>query len=98
MIEALASSGYRNVAPAIFEKAFKLKYSANPVVAEMYQIIHDSVKFDMARLYRLNFNPSFIPDTMFRDAVRQDLNWLTYIASCRNQWNIYLNRIYEELA
>ena len=97
VMEALASSGYRTVAPAIFEMAFKLKYSANPTVSAMYQIVRDSVKFDMGRLYRLNFNSSFIPDTMFRNAVQGDQKWLATISSLKGMWNKTLTEIYDKL-
>ena len=97
VMEALASSGYRTVAPAIFEMAFKLKYSANPTVSAMYQIVRDSVKFDMGRLYRLNFNSSFIPDTLFRNAVQGDQQWLATISSLKGMWNKTLTEIYDKL-
>lgn len=96
-MEAMGSEGYRSVTPAIFETAFKRKYSESPAVAAMFQLIRDGVRFDMGRLYRLNFGGD-PPDTMFRHAIQQDQKWLTYISSRRGQWDRILGRISASLS
>lgn len=96
-LEAMGSEGYRTVTPAIFETAFKRKYSESPTVAVMFQLIRDGVRFDMGRLYRLNFGGD-PPDTMFRHAIQQDQKWLTYISSRRGQWDRILGRISTSLS
>lgn len=95
-LEALSSEAYRSVSPAIFEKAFRLRYSANPDVSRMYQYVRDGLKFDMGRLYRLNFTAN-IPDTLFRDCVRQDTAWYTTVASNKGKWNRTLVSISDAL-
>lgn len=95
VLEALASEAYRTVSPAIFEKAFRLRYSANSDISQMYQYVRDGLKFDMGRLYRLNFT-SNIPDTLFRNAVRANSGWATVISN-KGKWNRTLTEISNSL-
>ena len=94
-LEALASEAYRSVSPAIFEKAFRLRYSADADVSRMYQYVRDGLKFDMGRLYRLNFNN--VPDTLFRNCVRNNTAWYTTVVSNKGQWNRTLGAISDAL-
>lgn len=95
-LEALASEAYRSVSPAIFEKAFRLRYSADADVSRMYQYVRDGLKFDMGRLYRLNFTAN-VPDTLFRNCVRSHSSWYTSVVSNKGQWNRTLGTISDAL-
>jgi hypothetical protein len=95
-LEALASEAYRSVSPAIFEKAFRLRYSADSDVSRMYQYVRDGLKFEMARLYRLNF-PTNQPTNLFRDCVRAHSSWYASVASNKGQWNRTLGTISDAL-
>ncbi len=49
VLECMASEGYRNVTPTLFETAFKYQYSKNPNDAILFETIRDSVVFDICR-------------------------------------------------
>lgn len=49
VLECMASEGYRNVTPALFETSFKYQYSKNSYDAEIFEIIRDNVVFDISR-------------------------------------------------
>jgi hypothetical protein len=51
MLECMASEAYRNVTPAVFETAMKLKYSSDSNDAVMYDIIRDGISFDTGRIF-----------------------------------------------
>jgi hypothetical protein len=94
-LEALASEAYRLVSPAIFEQSFRLRFSADEDVSRMYQYVRDGLKFDMGRLYRLNFNN--IPGTMFRNCIIQRKAWYSTVSSNKGQWNRTLGKITDEI-
>jgi hypothetical protein len=49
VLECMASEGYRNVTPALFETSFKYQYSKNSYDAEIFEIIRENVVFDISR-------------------------------------------------
>ncbi len=51
VMEALASEGYYNVTPVVFETAMKVKYTTDEDSARMYDIIRSSVSFDFGRVF-----------------------------------------------
>ena len=50
-LEAMASENYRSVTPAVFEVAMKVRYTDDPQVAEMFDILKENVSFDVGKLY-----------------------------------------------
>ena len=51
VMEALASESYRQVSPAYFEVAMKVKYSRDDETAQMLDLIRESVVFDLGAVY-----------------------------------------------
>ena len=51
VIEALASEAYRITTPAVFEIAFKYKYSDSARNIPMWDIIKNSISFDLGRVF-----------------------------------------------
>lgn len=51
VMECWGSEAYRKTTPAVFEIAMKLKYSATETEAEMFDIIRDSLDFDLGRIF-----------------------------------------------
>ncbi len=51
VMECYASESYRQVTPALFEITFKVKYSDSEINGQMFDIIRESVTFDLGRLY-----------------------------------------------
>ena len=51
VLECWASEGYRNTTPALFETNMQLKYSETSDEADMFTIIHDTINFDLGRIF-----------------------------------------------
>lgn len=51
VLECLASESYRQVTPWVFESAMKIKYASDETTTEMYDILRNTVSFDLGRLY-----------------------------------------------
>ena len=55
VIEAIASSEYRTIAPLYFEKYLKLRYSSDAKGVECFNLIRHSIMFDFGRICQYNF-------------------------------------------
>lgn len=51
VIECWASEGYRRTTPALFELNMQLKYSETSDESEMFGIVHDTINFDLGRIF-----------------------------------------------
>jgi len=51
VLEALASEGYRTIAPQYYETVLKIKYARDEVTSQIIDIIHDGVITDFAYVY-----------------------------------------------
>lgn len=51
VLECMGGHAHRELLPAIFEYGFMLRYSADNDVAEMYQLVRDSLSFDFGFLF-----------------------------------------------
>ena len=51
-IEAMASEAYRKVNPVFFETNLKIRYAPDENLAQMYDIIRESITFDFVYLYQ----------------------------------------------
>ena len=67
LLEALASEGYRTVTPALFEVSMKVRYVDDPTAARMFDIVRDSVSFDVGRIFTSSL--SNYPFKIFRDSL-----------------------------
>lgn len=67
LLEALASEGYRTVTPALFEVSMKVRYVDDPTAARMFDIVRDSVSFDVGRIFTSSLNN--YPFKIFRDSL-----------------------------
>ncbi|MBO7176284.1 MAG: hypothetical protein J6W14_02815, partial [Clostridia bacterium] len=66
VLECMASESYRQVTPAVFETAMKLKYSAGEDDSRMYDLVRDTIQFDLGRIFTTPLrNISYSP---FRNA------------------------------
>ena len=50
-LEVYASESYRNVTPALFETSLKIKYSQDNDAARMYDIVRETLCFDLGRIF-----------------------------------------------
>ncbi len=51
VMECLAYESYRTVTPALFDTAFKYKYTNTRLDADMFEIIRSTVQFDLCRFF-----------------------------------------------
>ena len=84
VLECWASEAYRQVSPTLFEKCFKLKYSANDKNAKMYDYIRNGMKFNMARLFGLASNKEIVAFTFEPTLNDVSVSWLTLAGSREN--------------
>lgn len=78
VLECMASESYRQVTPAVFETAMKLKYSTGDDDARMYDLIRDTIQIDLGRIFTTPLkNISYLP---FRNACNNgQTNWVSII-------------------
>ena len=71
-IECMASEGYRQITPAVFELQLKTRYVDDPVSSQMYDLIRENLTFDLGRI----FSDSLIGQSHFRNAIKNNTrNW-----------------------
>lgn len=73
VLECMGSNGYRMTTPAIFENNMKKKYSADDVNAQMYDVVRESVSFELGRFF--NTFLSNITDIFFAEVVANNQTW-----------------------
>ena len=73
-LECMASESYRQVTPAVFETAMKLKYASDEIDSRMYDLIRDTIQIDLGRIFTTPLkNVSWEP---FRNACTNgQTNW-----------------------
>ena len=74
VLECMASESYRQVTPAVFETAMKLKYASDEDDSRMYDLIRDTIQIDLGRIFTTPLkNVSWEP---FRNACTNgQTNW-----------------------
>ena len=79
VLEAFASESYRQVSPAYFEHALKVKYSRDSESAQMYDLVKSSVVFNFAIAFTMSLND---PQNTFKSVVSDyNENWASTYAS-----------------
>ena len=68
VMECMASESYRQVTPVFFETCMKYKYASDNDTSRMYDILRDTVSFDIGRIFTMSFNK--ITYQYFRNCVR----------------------------
>lgn len=73
VMECMASESYRQVSPAYYETALKVKYSRDSETAQMYDIIRAGVLFNFGSIYGFGMNQI---NTTFKGAIMSNnANW-----------------------
>ncbi len=73
VLECMASNAYRLTTPAIFENNMKKKYSTDDANAQMYDIVRESISFELGRFF--NKFLSDITDIFFAEVENNRQNW-----------------------
>lgn len=93
VMEALASDAYRRVTPAIFEEGLKVRYSKEERNAQVYDILRDTLVFDIGRLWGEQVNAF----PLFRNALAQKRDWASQVDSNKGKYVQALNDIIEAI-
>ena len=92
LLECLGSEGYRRVTPKLFEVAMKVRYSKDHVSSRMYDIIRESVTFDLGRIF--NESLGKIPNATLRNLVNSNSSdWTSRYQTIRPQFEKYISDI-----
>ena len=83
MIEVMASQSYRQIAPVYFETCIKLRYAPDERLADMYDLIRDSITFDFCQIYSLAFANGKDPRSLVTACLKNPtgLSWSSQWAS-----------------
>ncbi len=95
VLECMASNGYRLTTPAIFENNMKAKYSTDNINAQMYDIVRESVSFELGRF--MNKYLSNITDIFFAALVKNDANWGSTAAKYTKPLGKQMEKVVESL-
>ena len=83
VLECLASEGYRQVTPALFETTMKVKYAEDEKTSEIYDMIKTNIDFDPARIYVKEFGADLA--SLFKNSVIQNSTaWASRIKAVMN--------------
>ncbi|MBQ8397685.1 MAG: hypothetical protein IJX53_05725 [Clostridia bacterium] len=94
VLEAMGSAGYRMTTPAIFETNMKVKYSADNVNAQMFDIIREGVDFDLGRIFGANLN---LMSEMPSNVIWQNKSWATAVKPYTKVLGTQLGKIVDKL-
>lgn len=89
-LECLASESYRQVTPVLFETIMKLRYSPTAASAQIYDIVRESISFDLSRVYHRALNS--VPLYVFRSTIKDNSSWAAKATNTTRQ----LNNLIEE--
>lgn len=67
VLECMGSEGYRQITPVLFEDCMKSKYVSDNETAKMYDILRETVSFDIGRIFTESFQK--ITYQLFRNSV-----------------------------
>lgn len=96
LLECLASEGYRQVTPALFEVAMKTRYSNDDISSRMYDVVRGCVTFDLGRVF--NESLGKIPNATLRNMVQSGSSaWMSKYGSIKKPLGKYLEDINEKL-
>lgn len=82
VLEAMAQESYKNVTPAYFETALKVKYASDDDTVKMFDIIRDGISFDFGYI---NTGALGGISDKFKDAIKNNKSgWMSTVESIRN--------------
>ena len=89
-LETYASESYRQVTPELYEVSLKTKYVQESDSAKMYDIIRESLSFDLGRI----FSASLVGQSTFRNVIKNDqTNWASQSKAIAKQMPKLLEKL-----
>ena len=95
VLECMASEGYRQVTPALFESSFKYKYSQGENDAKMFEVIRSGIVFDIGRPFFDELGgDSTSPIRIWRQQIENGANRLSSMSKTfLKRWNTAIESI-----
>lgn len=90
VLECMASESYRNVSPALYETALKLKYSQDDVASRMFDIAKSTVAFDLGRIFSSALGS---PAGKWQSAISGNVSWATLVKANSKVWTKQLSNL-----
>ena len=95
VIEAWGSAAYRLTTPALFENNMKIKYSEDDINAQMFDIIHDTIDFDLGRVFSNDLN---YMSEMPSKVIEAGQSWATALKPYSKVLNTQIKKIVDKLS
>jgi hypothetical protein len=95
VLECMASESYRQIGPTYFDTYVKLRYANNEKLGPMYDLVRDSVTFDLNFLHSGMYPSGKSPTSLIKSCITDpDANkWGSIYAANKDIWNDSFNSI-----
>ncbi len=93
VLEALGSSGYRNITPKVYDQSFRQRFLQTEENARMLDLIHDSVTYDTGRI----FADDIAVFNMYRNAFYNTYSWTTLYTGRHETWEANVEKVNNKL-
>lgn len=94
VMEALASSSYRTVTPAVYKEAFQYRYLDTEENAAVFDLLHDTLVFDTGRFFVDQLGKI---GYAFRQAAIENQSWISYRDQNMKGWSRELTSLLKSL-
>lgn len=85
VLETSAYEAYENIGPVYFDTYVKLRYAPDERLAEMYDLIRESVVFDFSYLFKTAYQTN--PSDMVKNCINDpNKKWSSVYATYKDQW------------
>ena len=87
VLECMASEAYRQIGPTYFDTYVKLRYASNEKLGPMYDLVRDSVTFDLIYLYSVAYttNPKDSVKSCITNPAQN--SWSSVYATNKDVWD-----------
>jgi hypothetical protein len=93
VLEALASSAYRNITPAFYRDSFQYRYLNTEVNARIFDLLHNTLVYDTGRTFCDQINIF----AAFRKAATAGTEWSSTYAGNKAVWSKAVEKVYNTL-
>jgi hypothetical protein len=96
VLECMASEAYRQVNPVYFESMLKLRYAQDERIADMYDLVRESIGFDFCYLYSVAFTTATRPNALINGCLTSESKswsstWETNQNAVESQFQTIIN-------
>jgi hypothetical protein len=87
VLECMASEAYRQIGPTYFDTYVKLRYASNEKLGPMYDLVRDSVTFDLIYLYSVAYTTN--PKDSLKSCITNPAqnSWSSIYATNKDVWD-----------